>query len=63
VPEADHLGAGQFAAVVDAGVAVAVDDQHVAGPGEGADHAEVGQVAGREHDRFRPAIESRQFAL
>ena len=61
VPEANDLGAAQPAAVVDAGVGVRVDQQHVAGAGQGCDHAQVGHVAGGKNDHAAVSEELRQF--
>ena len=50
VAVAEHLAEGEAAAVVDAGVVLAVADDVVAAADEGADDAEVGLEARREGD-------------
>ena len=56
VAKAYDGGAAQAAAVVNAGVAVGVDEQNIVGPGEAGDGSQVGLVAGAEH-HGRPAFE------
>ena len=51
VPEADDLRRGLPRRVVDAGVAVAVDQDDVAGAAQAADERQVRLVAGAEDDR------------
>ena len=48
--EAIDLRTGKASALVDAGVRIGVEDNDVAGAGEGRDRSDVGYVAGREHD-------------
>ena len=55
VAKADRGRVAQPAAVVDAGVAVGVDEQELALSGQAGQGAEVGLVAGREDDARGPA--------
>ena len=51
VAKPDHLRSGLACRVVDAGVAVAVDQNDVAGAAQAADEREIGLVAGAEDER------------
>ena len=55
--EADDLGVAEAAAVIDAGVAVGIDQQRVVLAGEDGEHAEIGLVAGGEHHALAAAVE------
>ena len=63
VAVAEHLAEGEAAAVVDAGVVLAVADDVVAAADEGADDAEVGLEARREGDGAILVHEVGQLAL
>ena len=55
VAKPDRLGVGQPTAIIDAGMAVGVDQQVIIASGQSRQGAEVGLVAGRKDDRARPS--------
>ena len=65
VPEADHFGVAEPGAVVDAGVAVGIEDQVILAAGQRRQHAQIGLVAGAEHHAVATAIKlgHRQFQI
>jgi hypothetical protein len=56
VAETHHGGAAQLAGVIDAGMRVGVDEDHVLRPGETGDRSEIGLITGGE-DHHRTAIQ------
>jgi hypothetical protein len=63
VLEADDLGLGHLAGIVDRSVAVGIDQQVVALADQGRNHPEVGLVAGGEHHAVLLAVEVRDLLL
>jgi hypothetical protein len=63
VTEADHLGGGLAGCVVNAGVAVAVDQDDIFRPAERADERQVRLVTGTEDDRVTLAEPRGQLTL
>ena len=63
VAKADDLRAAQAATVVDAGVAIGIEQHDVIRPGEPRQHAEIRLVTRGEHDGVAHAVERREFLL
>ena len=63
VPEADHRRVAELAAIIDAGVAVGVDQDVILRAGQGRNHREIGLVAGREDHGTLGAVELGKLGL
>jgi hypothetical protein len=59
----DHLCSREPAAIHDRGVVELVGEDCVSATGQGADHAEVGQVSRPEQDACLAALEGREALL